>query len=146
MYKFPRPYFFLLLSMRYLIPTGHLFPQPNLRFLVRLVSPFKIQKGFYPAVQKVGHNTVLLMHLGAMRCTRSCPIAPVCSGDIACVKSNGVRKSQRTDLAVCTDELRVPLDVEPYNTLLIVHVDGISGISSIPNGYWCSSGSHLLDA
>jgi len=75
------------------------------------------------------------MLLGAIRCTRSCLLANVCSDDIACVKSEDVKTSQNTSLAVCTDELMVPLNVGPYNTLLIVHVDSISSISSIPNGY-----------
>ena len=86
-------------------------------------------------VGDLAHNTVLLMHLGVIRCTQSCHIAPVCSGEIGCVKYNGVQTSQRTDLAVCTDERMVPLNVGPYDRLLIVHVDGISIISSIPNGY-----------
>jgi len=64
-----------------------------------------------------------------------CRIAPDCSGDLACVKSEDVKTSQRTDLAVCTDERMVPLNVGSYNTLLIVHVDSISTTCPIPNGY-----------
>ena len=73
LYKFPCPCFFLLLSMRYLIPTGHLFPQPNLRFPVRSFSPLNVQGDFILQFRWIGdlaHNTVLLMHLGAIRCTR----------------------------------------------------------------------------
>ena len=135
--------------MRYLIPTGHLFPQPNLRFPVRSFSPLNVQGDFILQFRWIGdlaHNTVLLMHLGATRCTRSCLLANVCSDDIACVKSEDVKTSQNTSLAVCTDELLVPLNVGPYNTLLIVHVHGISSVSSILNGYECSGGSHLLGA
>jgi len=40
-------------------------------------------------------------------------MAPVCSGGTACVKSEDVKTSQRTDLGVCTDERMVPLNVEP---------------------------------
>ena len=83
----------------------------------------------------LAYITVLLMHLGAIRCTRSCLLASVCSDDTACVKSKDVKTSQSTDLAVCTNELMVPLNVGPYNTLPIVHVDAISSISSILNGY-----------
>ena len=122
----------------YVIPTGHLFPQPDLRFPVRSVSPFNVQGNFILRFRRAGnlpYNTVLLMHRGAIRCTRSCLLANVCSDDTACVKSEDVKTSQSTDLAVCTDELMVPLNVGPYNTLLIVHVDSISSISSIPNGY-----------
>ena len=114
------------------------FRNLNLRFPVRSFSPFNVQVDFILQFRRVGdlaHNTVLLMHLGAIRCTRSCRIAPDCSGDIACVKPEDAKTSQRTDLAVCTDERMVPLNVASYSTLLIVHVDGISSISSIPNGY-----------
>ena len=114
------------------------FRNLNLRFPVRSFSPFNVQVDFILQFRRVGdlaHNTVLLMHLGAIRCTRSCRIAPDCSGDIACVKPEDAKTSQRTDLAVCTDERMVPLNVASYSTLLVVHVDGISSISSIPNGY-----------
>ena len=120
----------------YVIPTGHLFPQPDLRFPVRSVSPFHVQGDLIVRFRRVGdlaYNTVLLMHLGAIRCTRSCLLANVCSDDTACVKSEDVKTSQSTDSAVCTNELMVPLNVGPYNTLPIVHVDAISSISSILN-------------
>ena len=129
------PVLFLLLSMRYLIPTGRLFPQPNLRFPVRSFSPFNVQGAFIRQFRRVGdlaHNTVLLMHLGVIRCTRSCRIPPVCCGGTACVKPEDVKTSRRTYLAMCTDELMAPF---PYNTLLFVHVDGTPSISPIPNGY-----------
>ena len=64
-----------------------------------------------------------------------CRIAPDYSGDLACVKSEDVKTSQRTDLAVCKDEHMVQLNVGSYNTLLIVHVDSISSTCPIPNGY-----------
>ena len=124
--------------MRYLMPTGHVFPQPKSTIPCTVVFTINVQVDFILQFRRVGdlaHNTVLLMHLGAIRCTRSCRIAPDCSGDIACVKPEDAKTSQRTDLAVCTDERMVPLNVASYSTLLIVHVDGISSISSIPNGY-----------
>ena len=42
------------------------------------------------------HNAVLLMHLGILKGTRYCRMAPVCFSDIACVKSEGVRTRRRT--------------------------------------------------
>ena len=61
------PVLFVLLSMRSLISTGRLFPQPNLLFPVRSFSPFNVQGAFVRQFRRVdlARNTVLPMQLGA---------------------------------------------------------------------------------
>ena len=88
------------LSIRYLIPTGHVFTQPNLQFPVRSFSSLDVQGAsimqFRRRVGSLTHHTVLLMHLGKIGGTRSCGVAPVCCSDIARHKPEGVRRRRRT--------------------------------------------------
>ena len=87
------------LSIRYLIPTGHVFTQPNLKFPVRSFSSFDVQGASIMQFRRVGnltHHTVLLMHLCKFGGTRSCRMAPVCCSDIARHKPEGVRRRRRT--------------------------------------------------